>query len=675
MSGRIPDQFIDELLARTDITDVVASRITLRKTGQNFSALCPFHNEKSPSFSLNPNKQFYYCFGCGAGGNAISFVMEHDHLDFVDAIEVLAKDAGLEVPRDQGAPDRYEQNAELLKRLSESATFFQEQLVKHPTKEKARDYLAKERGLTGQIAKVYGIGYAPPGWDNLLKSIGNHRAEHEEQLLHGGMLIEKKEQAGHYYDRFRDRIMFPIRDNRGRVIAFGGRAFGDEKPKYLNSPETPVFHKNQELYGLYEAKQNTQVLDHIIVVEGYMDVIVLAQYGITNAVATLGTSVNSQHFRKLFKLVDKVTLCFDGDKAGRSAAIRGLEATLPVIQDGKQVRFLFLPEGEDPDSLVRKEGSDGFLTLLEDSSSLAHVLFEHARSLVTLADEEGEAQFTQNAMALIQSIPAESTLRSLLVKQLSEQSGLSSDTLTANAPIPRHQEYSPQTSDAHPPTSSGQYDPYGYDDGYAPMDYPEGDYTPYPDEAPIPHHSPKGVTGSKPFKGGGQSKQGKWQGKGKWQNNSDREQFAPMSQQPRLGRIAHATLCILMHPAIAHEIEVPDPLLTGDTPERQAFSRVWRYFAKHPNNNAGHFLYQERNQDLLNTVYALLNHPDATTKQQLTNAKQEVLDMVAEQSDALGLNSSIQRLKSRGNDAINNPEAQQELRALMEQLRKKKSKF
>ncbi|MCO4785494.1 MAG: DNA primase [Marinomonas atlantica] len=673
MSGRIPDQFIDELLARTDITDVVASRITLRKTGQNFSALCPFHNEKSPSFSLNPNKQFYYCFGCGAGGNAISFVMEHDHLDFVDAIEVLAKDAGLEVPRDQGAPDRYEQNAELLKRLSESATFFQEQLVKHPTKEKARDYLAKERGLTGQIAKVYGIGYAPPGWDNLLKSIGNHRAEHEEQLLHGGMLIEKKEQSGHYYDRFRDRIMFPIRDNRGRVIAFGGRAFGDEKPKYLNSPETPVFHKNQELYGLYEAKQNTQTLDHIIVVEGYMDVIVLAQYGITNAVATLGTSVNSQHFRKLFKLVDKVTLCFDGDKAGRSAAIRGLEATLPVIQDGKQVRFLFLPEGEDPDSLVRKEGSDGFLTLLEDSSSLAHVLFEHARSLVTLADEEGEAQFTQNAMALIQSIPVESTLRSLLVKQLSEQSGLSSDTLTANAPIPRHQEYSSQNSDAQAHTSSSQYDPYGYDDGYAPIDYPEDDYTPYPDEAPIPHYSPKGVSGSKTFKGNGQSKQGKWQGKGKWQNNNDREQFAPMSQQPSLGQIAHATLCILMHPAIAKEVDVPDPLLSGDTPNRQAFSRVWRYFYKHPNNNTGHFLYQERNQDLLNSVYALLNHPDATTKQRIDNAKQELIDIIDNLIEELGIKSGSSRLKSRGNDSINDSDAKQDLLNWMEQQRKLKS--
>ena len=675
MAGRIPDQFIDELLARTDITDVVASRITLKKTGQNYSALCPFHNEKSPSFSLNPNKQFYYCFGCGAGGNAISFVMEHDHLDFVEAIEVLAKDAGMEVPREQGVPDRYEQNSELLKRLSECATYFQEQLTQSPHKDKARHYLANERGLTGQIAKVYGLGFAPPGWDNLLKKLGT-RAEQQEQLLQGGMLIEKKEQAGHYYDRFRDRIMFPIRDTRGRVIAFGGRAFGDEKPKYLNSPETPVFHKNLELYGLYEAKQNTTTLDHIIVVEGYMDVIVLAQYGITNAVATLGTSVNSQHFKKLFKLVDKVTLCFDGDKAGRAAAIRGLEATLPVIQNGKQVRFLFLPEGEDPDSLVRKEGAEGFQNLLEDSSSLAHVLFEHARSLVTLADEEGEVQFTQNAMSLIQSIPAEATLRSLLIKQLSEQSGLNSDTLAAAAPAPKQYDHSQPSQYAPQASDNNHYDDYGYDqmdDGYAPHGYDDAGYQPYPDDgqmasAPTAQTKKPGFN-NKGFKG--KKGQGQWKGKGKWQ---DQETFAPLSMQPKLGRIAHATLCLLMHPAIAQEVDVPDPLLSGETPDRQAFSRVWRYFSKHPSHNTGHFLVQEKNQALLDTVYALLNHPDATTKQKIVNAKQEVEDWITLQSEALGLNSSIQRLKSRGNDAINNPETQQELRALMEQLRRKKSK-
>ncbi len=665
MAGRIPDQFIDELLARTDITDVVASRITLKKTGLNYSALCPFHNEKTPSFSLNPNKQFYYCFGCGAGGNAISFVMEHDHLDFVEAIEVLAKDAGMEVPREQGAPDRYEQNAELLKRLSESATFFQRQLLESSHKDKAKDYLAKERGLSGQIAKVYGLGFAPPGWDNLLKAIGP-RAEQQEQLLQGGMLIEKKDQAGQYYDRFRDRIMFPIRDTRGRVIAFGGRAFGDEKPKYLNSPETPVFHKNLELYGLYEAKQNTTTLDHIIVVEGYMDVIVLAQHGITNAVATLGTSVNSQHFKKLFKLVDKVTLCFDGDKAGRAAAIRGLEATLPVIQDGKQVRFLFLPEGEDPDSLVRKTGKEAFLERLDDSSSLAHVLFEHARSLVTLGDEEGEAQFTQNAMALIQSIPKEVTLRSLLVKQLSDQSGLSSETLTANAPTPRHPA-APQTNSNHAPQASHDYEPYGYDDGYEPHGYDDG-HAPYQD---MPMDQPGGYQGKQGFDSKGSFKgKGKWQNKGKWQKD-DGPTFAPL--QAGLSRIAHATLCLLMHPSIARDIDVPDPLLAGDTPDRQAFSRVWRYFNKYPEHNTGHLLYQERNQVLLDTIYGLLNHPDATTKQKITNAKQEVLDMIEEQTEALGLNSSIQRLKTRGNDAINSTETQQELRALMEQLRKKKS--
>ena len=650
MAGRIPDQFIDELLARTDLTDVVASRISLKKTGQNYSALCPFHNEKSPSFSLNPNKQFYYCFGCGAGGNAISFVMEHDHLDFVDAIEVLAKDAGMEVPREQGAPDRYEQNAELLKRLSESSQFYQEQLIKHPDKKKATDYLSKDRGLSGQIAKVFGLGYAPPGWDNLLKRIGT-RAESQEQLLLGGMLIEKKDQPGHYYDRFRDRIIFPIRDSRGRVIAFGGRAFGDEKPKYLNSPETPVFQKSQELYGLFEAKQNTPILDQIIVVEGYMDVIVLAQHGITNAVATLGTSVNSQHIRKLFKLVSKVVLCFDGDKAGRSAAIRGLEAALPVMQDEKQIRFLFLPEGEDPDSLVRQEGKDAFNSRLEDASSLSHVLFEHARNQVTLGDEEGEAQFTRNAMSMIQQIPKELTFRSVLIRQLSEQSGIDSDTL-GNTSIPK-QRHEPSNQNTSQYTESHEQIPHiGYDeDHYAPA-YDEYESHSNHDYGNAPSH----YEGHKksPFKKGGKFK--------------EKEVHFPPAPSS-LSRIRQASICLLLHPHIAKEVEIPDPLINKANEELQILCKIWRYFHKKSNNNVGHLIGETTDSIFVSEVYALLNHPDAAIKTKIPNPEKEVIDTILFYENKLG----EEYLKNKGPASIDTKESKQDILRRIEQIRQKKS--
>jgi DNA primase (EC 2.7.7.-) len=606
MSGRIPDQFIDELLARTDITDVVSSRVTLKKTGQNYSALCPFHNEKTPSFSLNPNKQFYYCFGCGAGGNAISFVMEHDHLDFVEAIEVLAKDAGLEVPKEKGAPDRYEQNAELLKRLTESAHFFQSQLTQSQFKKKATDYLASERGLSGQIAKVYGLGFAPPGWDNLLKAIGK-RAEQQEQLLHGGMLIEKKDQQGQYYDRFRDRIMFPIRDSRGRVIAFGGRAFGDEKPKYLNSPETAVFNKSHELYGLFEAKQNTQNLDNIIVVEGYMDVIVLAQYGITNAVATLGTSVNSQHIRKLFKLVNKITLCFDGDKAGRAAAIRGLEASLPVMQDGKQVRFLFLPDGEDPDSLVRQEGQDAFQARLEDANSLANVLFEHARNQVTLDHEEGDAEFARNAMSLIQQIPNDITYRSVLLKQLSKESGIEKETLNQVA-IPtkrssyteaaRNQQNEPSQHAYSNEIQADQRNDLSYStDHYDDYPHPQAEYDDYA-VAPIDHSYGSEFGGGSRKKSGFNKKSGFGSNnKNNYKNNYINKEFdtpkLPQAPKP-LSAIEHAILCLVLHPNVAKSIDVPDPLINSSDEATQTLSTVWRYFNKHPDHNAGHFIFNKK---------------------------------------------------------------------------------
>jgi len=391
------------------------------------------------------------------------------------------------------------------------------------------------------------------------------------------------------------------------------------------------------------------------VVEGYMDVIVLAQHGITNAVATLGTSVNSQHIRKLFKLVSKVILCFDGDKAGRSAAIRGLEASLPVMQDEKQIRFLFLPEGEDPDSLVRKEGKEAFNHRLDDASSLSHVLFDHARNQVTLGDEEGEAQFARNAMSMIQQIPKELTFRSILIKQLSDQSGIDSDTL-GNTSTPRQRP--PNNSNTAQQHSQGEYNTHitSEEEHYAPA-YDEYDaYPSHEHVAPIQYDTHKKST----FKKGG-----------KFNKFKEKEAFFPPAPSS-LSRIKQASLCLLLHPHIAQEIDLPDPLINQANEELQIFCKIWRYFAKYPKRNAGHLLGEMTDQFTIFNIYALLNHQDATTKQQITNAQQEVLDMVLAMEKNLGLNSSIARLKSKGNESIKDNSSKQELRNLMDLIRQKK---
>ena len=385
MAGLIPQSFIDDLLSRADIVDVIDKRVALKKSGKNYSACCPFHNEKSPSFSVQPEKQFYYCFGCGAGGNAIGFIMNFDSVDFPQAVESLARDNGMEVPREESkaATKRRADTADLYTLLEEANNYYQLQLRKHEGRTSAVDYL-KKRGVSGAIARDFGIGYAPPGWDNLLKACAS-TPERENNLLKAGMVIERETGQGSGqsggsqfkgYDRFRHRIMFPIRDARGRTIAFGGRVLGDYKPKYLNSPETPVFHKGSELYGLFEARKSTKKLSRLLIVEGYMDVIALAQMDIRYAVATLGTATSGAHLTRLFRIVPEVVFCFDGDKAGRTAAWRALEATLLQMEDGRQVRFLFLPEGEDPDTLVRKVGQAAFETLIDNATPLEQFFFD-----------------------------------------------------------------------------------------------------------------------------------------------------------------------------------------------------------------------------------------------------------------------------------------------------------
>ena len=358
MTGRIPQHFIDELLNRIDIVDIIDARVPLKKTGANHKACCPFHDEKSPSFTVSQQKQFYYCFGCGASGTAISFLMEHLNMGFIDAVEELASRAGMELPREATDSLTSRNQSSELYELMESVTgFYAKQLRTHPKAKTVIDYL-KGRGISGEIAAEYELGFAPPGWDNLLSEFG--KSQDTRKCLHNiGTII--KNDKGNYYDRFRNRLIFPIRDQRGRAIGLGGRVLDDGTPKYLNSPETSIFHKGRELYGLYQAQKSVKETGCLYIVEGYMDVIALGQYGIRNVVASLGTAATPEHLEKLFRITNKLVFCFDGDDAGRKAAWRALENARRKLKDGKQVYFMFLPEGEDPDTLVRSGGADSFL--------------------------------------------------------------------------------------------------------------------------------------------------------------------------------------------------------------------------------------------------------------------------------------------------------------------------
>ena len=425
--GLIPQAFIDDLLSRVDVVEVISRRLTLKKTGRNYSARCPFHDEKTPSFSVNPDKQFFYCFGCGAGGNALSFVMDYDRLDFPAAVENLAQLAGVEVPREELSPQQAQRQArrkDVYALMESIAEHYRQQLRDHPEAQRAVDYL-RRRGLSAATAREFDIGFAPPGWDNVLGKFARDE-DSRQQLLDTGMLVSNDE--GRVYDRFRDRIMFPIRDNRGRVVGFGGRVLGDEKPKYLNSPESDIFHKSRELYGLYRARQENRQLDQLLVVEGYMDVVALAQHGIHRAVATLGTASNSDHLRSAFRYCNELVFCFDGDDAGRKAARRAMENALPVMEDGRQIRFLFLPEGEDPDSIVQQRGGDGFLALVAKADSLEQYLFDSVSQDLDLDSMEGRASLSKRAVPLLQQLP-DGVYRELMLSALAQRAGLPRTTL------------------------------------------------------------------------------------------------------------------------------------------------------------------------------------------------------------------------------------------------------
>lgn len=426
MAGRIPQTFIDDLLDRLDIVEVIDRRVPLKKSGRNYMACCPFHDEKTPSFSVNQEKQYYHCFGCGAAGNAIGFLMDYERHDFPRAVESLADTAGLEVPREASAfQEEPQKKKNIYTILEKAADYYQQQLKTHPNKNLAVDYL-KKRGLSGEIARNFEIGYAPAGWNNLLKALAT--TDDERQLLiEGGMLVENEE-GNKLYDRFRDRIMFPIKDNRGRIIAFGGRVLGDDKPKYLNSPETPVFHKSRELYGLYESRKSNRQLQRLLIVEGYMDVVALSQHGINWAAATLGTATSSDHLNRVFRQCPEVVFCFDGDEAGRKAAVRALDSSLAAMKDGRQARFLFLPQGEDPDSLVRTIGATDFIRLIDKALPLEQFLFDSQSKDLDLETLDGRARLSTLAAPLIDKLPA-GVFKKLMMKSLADRTGLSLDEL------------------------------------------------------------------------------------------------------------------------------------------------------------------------------------------------------------------------------------------------------
>ena len=436
MAGRIPHSFIDELMTRVDIVEVIDARVPLKKAGREYTACCPFHNEKTPSFTVSPNKQFYHCFGCGAHGTAVGFLMEYEHLSFPEAIEELARQLGLEVPYEGPAsrePQQRPRNDNLYDLLAQSDRYYRRQLRQHVQATRAVDYL-KQRGLSGEIAAEFGLGFAPPGWDNLQSELGN-TAERQDQLVTSGMLIRKDD--GNCYDRFRDRIMFPIRDRRGRTIAFGGRILPDTQEsgakapaKYLNSPETPLFHKGQELYGLYEARQALRDIPRLLVVEGYMDVVALAQYGIRYAVATLGTATTQEHLNRLFRLTPEVVFCFDGDRAGRDAAWRALNNALPIMREGRQIRFMFLPEGEDPDSQVRAVGKAGFEAAIDQALTFSEFFFQHLGKLADTNSIDGRAQLVEQARPLLNLLPP-GVFRHMMTEQLARLARLEPAELDA----------------------------------------------------------------------------------------------------------------------------------------------------------------------------------------------------------------------------------------------------
>ena len=616
MAGLIPQAFIDDLLDRLDIVEVVDHRVKLKKTGKNYSACCPFHDEKSPSFTVSPDKQFYHCFGCGASGNAIGFVMEYERQEFPETVETLARLAGLEVPREARRPEDSKADQEkksIYSLLEQADDYYQTQLRQHPQRMTAVNYL-KGRGLTGTIVRDFGVGFAPPGWDNILKELGSTTTE-RQQLTSAGMLIQRDQdkRSGNadrnHYDRFRHRIMFPIRDTRGRVIGFGARVLGDDKPKYLNSPETPVFHKGRELYGLYEARKAYSQLPRLMVVEGYMDVVALAQFDIRYGVATLGTACGEEHLTRAFRYTSEVVFCFDGDSAGRNAARRALENSLPAMQDGRRVKFLFLPEGEDPDTLVRQIGADKFTGMIETAVPLEDFLFDASAEGLDLQSMEGRARMTKLAAPLLHKLP-KGVYRELMFDNLASRTGLARDTLMelvaapepdpapaakpapvkaaprqATASSPRATTPGNSTADTHPPEPDIGGDNYpehyqqGHEQDYE-QDFKQG-YEPHYDgnaERDL-DHSPD--YDAPPF---GEAEPHSNQARGGLSNINGRTSRYRMLPKRKVIAL------LLSQPALAPSVQDPEFWAAQQDPELQLFSRLLSLLQQRPHYKLHHVI-------------------------------------------------------------------------------------
>ncbi|TDK23033.1 DNA primase [Luteimonas aestuarii] len=427
--ARIPDAFIDDLLARTDIVEVINARVPLKRQGKEYASRCPFHDERSASFTVSPTKQFYHCFGCGAHGTAISFLMNYERLEFLDAVDELAKRVGMEVPRDTQQRNANPETKDLYGAMEAASTFFQRQLA---GSDKARAYL-DNRGVGEAVRTQFGIGYAPDGFSALKDALGTD--ERRMRLLERGGMFSKNDR-GHVYDKFRDRVMFPIHDRRGRTIAFGGRVLDkDDGPKYLNSPETPLFHKGRELYGLWQVRQANQKIERLIVVEGYMDVVALFEHGVSQAVATLGTATTPDHAELLFRNAPDVYFCFDGDRAGRNAAWKAVESVLPRMRDGRQAFFLFLPDGEDPDTIVRQEGAEGFDARLRDATPLSKFFFDTLSDGITLSTLDGKARLAERAKPLLAQIP-DGAFGDLMRQRLTELTGVGARSASPGTHVP-----------------------------------------------------------------------------------------------------------------------------------------------------------------------------------------------------------------------------------------------
>ncbi|HBH11160.1 MAG: DNA primase [Legionellales bacterium] len=431
MAGKIPQNFIDELLTRTDIIDVIDAYVPLKKAGKNHKACCPFHEEKTPSFNVNQDKQFYYCFGCTASGTAITFLMEHLRIGFVEAIEDLASRAGMEIPREAyNSGDSSSVSNKLYELLESITEYYTNELKNNKNTNNIINYI-KKRNINNETRVEFELGFAPPGWDNLVSNFGKSK-ETIKLLVDAGVII--KNDRGSYYDRFRNRLIFPIRDQRGRVIGFGGRVLGDETPKYLNSPETQIFQKGRELYGLFQARKASRDLKDIYIVEGYMDVIALAQFGIKNVVATLGTAATFEHIGKLFRITNKLIFCFDGDKAGKKAAWRALENSLSLLKNGRQVYFIFLPNNEDPDTFVNKNGKNAFINT-EMLTPLSDFLFNSISHNINLEILEGRSEMINKTLPYLAKLPLD-PYKDIIVKELSKITGYEVNDIQKQLSIP-----------------------------------------------------------------------------------------------------------------------------------------------------------------------------------------------------------------------------------------------